>query len=283
MWTSNFSYMVLGLSAVVYICATPTEASQLDEARSAFEIGEYHDAFQPLQAMANHGDPEAAFWTGVMWHKGLGTPQNYQTAVKYYRKGATLGNVDAQNNLGLMYRDGAGVKTNQVKALAWFKTAQISGSRIALRNGEALSEKMSSKNISLSLLLSQKYYQKAKRQITLQAVETPNHKNLYLASTSSTSKVSEQKTTFFTSPVEHIENGHYMVQLGVFGNLKGISKIEQKAAQNNISIYKEKLPGKEQALYRLRVGPFKTLSLAQTSGIHLTSLLGLKTLIVKGP
>ena len=301
MRVSNFSHMVLGAITLAYITATSAFASQLSQARSAYESGEYHVAFQQLKAMADDGQPEAAFWAGVMWHKGLGTPQNYETAVSYYRQSAMLGNVDAQNNLGLMYRDGLGVRANQVTALAWFKTAQISGSRIATRNSEALSENMDSKNIQQSLLLSQRYYQKAAQKMAFVKSNPHNipEQNAPITSLQFDTSVkvahsikplktfqrvalAQPKAHPNKSSEEQVKNGPYMVQIGVFGNLLSIANVEKKMAQNNISVHKEKLPVGERTLYRLRIGPFITHAMAQASEKELNALLSLKTLIVKG-
>jgi TPR repeat protein len=41
---------------------------------------------------------------------GLGVPQDYTEATKWYRKAAEQGDAKAQYNLGYMYNDGCGVK-----------------------------------------------------------------------------------------------------------------------------------------------------------------------------
>ena len=43
--------------------------------------------------------------------------QDYQEAVKWYRKVATQGFAMAQNNLGIMYNNGHGVKQDHIKAV----------------------------------------------------------------------------------------------------------------------------------------------------------------------
>ena len=47
--------------------------------------------------------------------------QNDKQAVAWYRKAAEQGEVLAQTNLGVMYRDGRGVKKNKTTAKEWFK------------------------------------------------------------------------------------------------------------------------------------------------------------------
>ena len=56
-----------------------------------------------------------------MYETGLGVPQNYAEAVKWFRKGAEQGYARAQNNLGVMYATGHGVANNYEEALKWFR------------------------------------------------------------------------------------------------------------------------------------------------------------------
>ena len=44
-----------------------------------------------------------------MYAKGQGVPQDYAEAVKWYRLAAEQGFAMAQDNLGLMYKNGQGV------------------------------------------------------------------------------------------------------------------------------------------------------------------------------
>ena len=50
-------------------------------------------------------------------------PQNYETAVKWYRLAAKQNNAWAQANLGVMNRKGLGVEKNLKKAAEWFTLA----------------------------------------------------------------------------------------------------------------------------------------------------------------
>jgi TPR repeat protein len=56
---------------------------------------------------------------GGMYANGLGIPQDYQEAVKWYRKGAQQGNVNAQNNLGRMYATRLGIQQDFIRAHMW--------------------------------------------------------------------------------------------------------------------------------------------------------------------
>jgi len=56
---------------------------------------------------------------------GIGVVKNPVEAVKWYRKAAEQGNVDAQLNLGICYYRGEGVLRDHVEAYAYYNIAGI--------------------------------------------------------------------------------------------------------------------------------------------------------------
>jgi TPR repeat protein len=56
-----------------------------------------------------------------------GALQNDRQALDCYRRGAALGDPNAQFNIGLFYQQGRGVLADPVKALAWFQVAAGNG------------------------------------------------------------------------------------------------------------------------------------------------------------
>ena len=69
-----------------------------------------------------------------MYHKGEGIPQDYKTAVKWYRRAAEQGNATAQSNLGLMYDKGEGVSQDYKTAVKWYRHAAEQGDASAQSN-----------------------------------------------------------------------------------------------------------------------------------------------------
>ena len=65
---------------------------------------------------------------GVVYHKGLGVPVDFEKARKWYTKAAEQGLAEAQNNLGCMYYRGEGVSVDYVTARKWFTKAAEQGS-----------------------------------------------------------------------------------------------------------------------------------------------------------
>lgn len=52
---------------------------------------------------------------------------NYVKAAEYYRKAAEQGNIGAQVNLGVLYKNGKGVKQDNIEAERWFRKAAEQG------------------------------------------------------------------------------------------------------------------------------------------------------------
>jgi TPR repeat protein len=69
-----------------------------------------------------------------MYDNGLGVPQSYKTAVKWYTLAAEQGDAFAQNNLGLMYDNGRGVPQDYALAVKWYTLAAEQGHAIAQKN-----------------------------------------------------------------------------------------------------------------------------------------------------
>ena len=62
-----------------------------------------------------------------MYETGAGAVENKAKAVKWYRRAAEQGNVDAQLNLGDIYARGDGVPGNLAEAVKWFRLAAEQG------------------------------------------------------------------------------------------------------------------------------------------------------------
>lgn len=65
--------------------------------------------------------------TGLKYYTGDGVKQDYQEALKWFRKAADQGDARAQYNIGLMYDNGIGVALNHIEALIWYQKAADQG------------------------------------------------------------------------------------------------------------------------------------------------------------
>lgn len=85
------------------------------------------DQFNETLKKAEAGDADAQSKLGIMYEKGIGTPQSYEEAIIWYTKAAEQGHIDAQTFLGWMYLNGKGVSQDYKKAIEWYTKAAERG------------------------------------------------------------------------------------------------------------------------------------------------------------
>ena len=76
-----------------------------------------------MSLRANQGDAVAQNNLGVMYRDGQGVALDYAQALIWFRKAADQGDAVAQNNLGGIYYEGQGVLQDFVRAHMWFNLA----------------------------------------------------------------------------------------------------------------------------------------------------------------
>lgn len=78
---------------------------------------------------AEGGDPQYQVAMGLMyrWEGGIGLPQDFQEAVRWYRLAAEKGDRNGQYSLGYMYEMGYGVGQNNAEAAGWYRKAADQG------------------------------------------------------------------------------------------------------------------------------------------------------------
>lgn len=95
-----------------------------------FANGGGTDDNDSLSLAAHDGDAIAQLRMGLRCdHDSL-----FAEAAVWYEKAAMQGLAEAQNNLGVMLKDGQGVKRDEVEAVRWFRKAAIQGNVLAQSN-----------------------------------------------------------------------------------------------------------------------------------------------------
>lgn len=156
--TAILADAVLILSLVV-----PVAAGTFEDAKGAFNKGDYATALRLYRSLADQGNAAAQYTLGNMYDYGKGVQKNGTEASKWYRLAAEQGYAEAQNALGFLcvlealrtgdyteavkwyrlaaeqgdahgqlalgnsYRDGLGVPQNYVEAAKWFLRAAEQG------------------------------------------------------------------------------------------------------------------------------------------------------------
>lgn len=97
------------------------------EAMAALKSGDYETAYREFNALADQGDTKAMVTIGMFYYKGEGFPRDYDKAMDWFLRAMALGNGDAYNNIGVMYRDGLGVAPNRAIAYDLFLIVHMRG------------------------------------------------------------------------------------------------------------------------------------------------------------
>lgn len=85
------------------------------------------EAVKWYRKAAEQGYVNAQYNLGICYANGEGVPQDYVEAAKWYRKAANQGNAMAQYNLGLCYYNGKGVPQDYAEAVKCFRRAAEQG------------------------------------------------------------------------------------------------------------------------------------------------------------
>src|SRR6185312_336824 len=83
--------------------------------------------FQEVERKASHGDRTSQAILAIAYEQGIHVVQNDSEAVKWYRRLAEGGSVDAQNRMGIFCQEGRGAPQSYSEAAEWFRKAATMG------------------------------------------------------------------------------------------------------------------------------------------------------------
>ena len=113
-----------------------------------------------LQHRAEQGDVEAQNLLGFYYKYGLGVPQDYAEAGKWYLKAAKQGEASAQYSLGGLYYGGKGVPQDYVTAYAWANIAAAQGNDSAKHTRDLAAAKLDAASLAEAQKLSKDYFKR---------------------------------------------------------------------------------------------------------------------------
>jgi hypothetical protein len=123
---------------------------------------DYKTAYKLLLPFAEKGFADAQNHLGLMYKNGLGVPQDYKEAFKLIQLASELGDGYAQNNLGIMYEKGTGVPQDYVSAHMWFNLSGSQGDRNAVKNRNIVEKKMTPQQIEKAQEMARNWKPKTK-------------------------------------------------------------------------------------------------------------------------
>ncbi|MBF0401080.1 MAG: sel1 repeat family protein [Magnetococcales bacterium] len=103
---------------------------------------------EEVMQSAEAGDSESQFRLGLMYDRGIGIPQDYLEASKWYRKVAEQGNAWGQIFLSLMYEFGKGLPQDYMQAYLWMSLAAIQGVEDAMVESARLADHLTAAQLA---------------------------------------------------------------------------------------------------------------------------------------
>lgn len=135
MKTRFWSGVVLGA-----VLAFSVQADEIDDARAAFESGDYEQALSILTTAAEGGNDRARFRLGVMYLNGEGVDKDYGKAADWFEKTYedpwSFMRFDGQVAMAFLHHNGLGVPRDYVKACYLFEEAANIGNPFDIYNFE---------------------------------------------------------------------------------------------------------------------------------------------------
>jgi hypothetical protein len=104
-----------------------TGKEDYDQAIAYYREGNYKEAVRWFRKSAEQGFVEAQYNLGTMCLEGQGLVQSDNEAAMWFRKSAEQGLANAQYNLGKMYFEGRGLVQSDSEAVKWLRKASEQG------------------------------------------------------------------------------------------------------------------------------------------------------------
>jgi hypothetical protein len=114
----------------------------------AAQKGDFATALKEWKPLAEQGNVEAQYNLGVMYKQGHGVIQDYKAAFKWFRKAAEQGHASAQYILGVSYGTGRGVPEDYIRAHMWSNIAASNGKKDGAKSRDIFTELMTPGDIS---------------------------------------------------------------------------------------------------------------------------------------
>ena len=113
-----------GVEASRWHCKAVEQVDAFHTGLNYYKKKDFVKAVAWFRRSAEHGNADAQYNLGLMYHKGEGVSKNFSEAVKWWRKAAENGLVPAQLNVGVCYAMGDGVGRDMKEAVKWFRKVE---------------------------------------------------------------------------------------------------------------------------------------------------------------
>ena len=110
------------IAFAISLVAMPARADEYADGFLAAHRGDYKVAYAKWHDLAEHGDANAQFNLGLMYHSGLQVAFDEKKAVYWYKRAAEGGNQQAQEYMAIGYQEGwFGLPRDEKKSRYWYQ------------------------------------------------------------------------------------------------------------------------------------------------------------------
>ena len=120
-------YIVSVLAIVSLLFTAAVAASDYENGRAAYDIGDFDKAMAIWAPAAESGDADSQYGMGLLYSEGIVVPMDDAQALKWFGLAAEEGHGEAQYKLGVMHANGWGVPMSEAEAMKWYKLAAENG------------------------------------------------------------------------------------------------------------------------------------------------------------
>ena len=121
------------LIAGLLLLSLDVSAKELDDAVEAMRAGDFAEAYCIMRPLAEAGDADAQYNIGWMYLNGYGLRSNDNLALQWWQKASEQGNSDASLSIGMLYSLGEGdVAKDLDKAIDYYLLAAADGQEDAI-------------------------------------------------------------------------------------------------------------------------------------------------------
>lgn len=140
------SRFLIAIAIASGLFACQARADDLDMARAALQQHDYPTAFKLFKPLAEAGDPAAQNNLGILYRNGMGVPADNTESLKWFQRSAEQGNAFAEYNLGLAYEMGWGTPKDHREALKWYMLSAQQGDTAAQKALQKFGQQNSKKS-----------------------------------------------------------------------------------------------------------------------------------------
>ena len=130
------------------LLGVPSYSADFNKGLTAAQNGDFATALKEWKPLAEQGDAKAQHNLGGMYENGIGVPQDFKEAVRFYWLSAEQGYANSQSMLGFLYENGKGVPQDFIYAHMWWNIAASNGIESARKMLKRIEKKITPSDIS---------------------------------------------------------------------------------------------------------------------------------------